>query len=166
MGGISANASASAGASSSAGANPGRTQDPWISYRFIVEIKGVQEGEFQECTGLSVEIKVEPYEEGGLNGFTHKLPGRRSYSNITLKRGVTASTLLLDWLNRVATKEAKGDELKNMSILFLDNTGATVRRWNLTGAFPVKWTAPSLSTTSSSVLIETLEIAFQELTTE
>jgi len=164
--GISANASFSAGASGSGGANPSRTQDPWISYRFIVEFGGVQEAEFQECTGLQVEIKVEPYEEGGNNGFTHKLPGRRTYSNITLKRGVTASTVLLDWLNRLATKEVKGDEIKNISILFVDNTGTTVRRWNLLGAFPTKWTAPSLNTTTSSILIETLEIAFQELAIE
>lgn len=141
----------------------GRTEDPWNSYRFAVEIQGIQEGEFQECTGLQVEVKVEPYEEGGLNGFTHKLPGRRSYSNITLKRGLNSSTLLIDWLDRVATKTAKSSELRNVSILMLDNTGTTVRRYNLTGAFPVKWTGPSLNTTSSTQLVETLEIAFQEM---
>ncbi|HMO54717.1 MAG TPA: phage tail protein [Tepidiformaceae bacterium] len=140
-----------------------RSEDPWNSYRFAIEIQGIQEAEFQECTGMSVEVKVEPYEEGGLNGFTHKLPGRRSYSNITLKRGFTSSTLLIDWLDRVATKSAKASEMRNVSILFLDNTGATLRRWNLSGAFPTKWTGPSLNSTSSTALIETLEIAFQEL---
>jgi phage tail-like protein len=140
-----------------------RSEDPLNSYRFAIEIQGIQEAEFQECTGMQVEVKVEPYEEGGLNGFTHKIPGRRSYSNITLKRGFTTSTLLIDWLDRVATKSAKSAELKSMSILFLDNRGTPVRRWNLKGAFPVKWTGPSLNSTSSTALIETLEIAFQEM---
>lgn len=141
----------------------GRTEDPWTSHRFAVEIQGIQEAEFLECTGLQVEVKVEPYEEGGLNGFTHKIPGRRSYTNITLKRGLTSSTLLLDWLNRVGTKAAKGSELRNVSILMLDHTGTTVRRYNLSGAFPVKWTGPSLNTTASTTLVESLEIAFQEM---
>ena len=140
-----------------------RSEDPWNSYRFAVEIQGVQEAEFLECTGLQVEVKVEPYEEGGLNGFTHKIPGRRSFSNITLKRGLTSSSLLVDWLDRVATKAAKGSELRNVSILLLDNTGTVIRRYNMTGAFPVKWTGPSLNTTNSMGLVETLEIAFQEM---
>jgi phage tail-like protein len=141
----------------------GRSEDPLNSYRFTVEIQGIQEGEFLECTGLQVEVKVEPYEEGGLNGFTHKIPGRRSYSNITLKRGLTTSRQLIDWLDRVATKDAKAEELKNVSILLVDNTGATLRRYNLTGAFPTKWTGPSLNATTSTSLVETLEIAFQEM---
>ena len=140
-----------------------RSEDPWNSYRFAVEIQGIQEAEFLECTGLQVEVKVEPYEEGGLNGFTHKIPGRRSFSNITLKRGLTSSSLLVDWLDRVATKAAKGSELRNVSILLLDNTGTVIRRYNMTGAFPVKWTGPSLNTTNSTGLVETLEIAFQEM---
>jgi phage tail-like protein len=141
----------------------GRTEDPLNSYRFTVEIQGIQEGAFLECTGLQVEVKVEPYEEGGLNGFTHKIPGRRSYSNITLKRGLTTSRQLIDWLDRVATKEVKASELKNLSILLVDNTGATIRRYNLTGAFPTKWTGPSLNTTTSTALVESLELAFQEM---
>ena len=162
--GFEASLNVSVGAQGSGGAGGlGRSEDPWTSHRFVVEIQGIQEGEFQECTGLQVEVKVEPYEEGGLNGFTHKLPGRRSYSNITLKRGLTSSTLLVDWLDRVATKAAKGSELRNVSILMLDHTGTTVRRYNLTGAFPVKWTGPSLNTTTSTQLVESLELAFQEM---
>lgn len=141
-----------------------RTEDPWIGYRFAIEIKGIQEAEFQECTGLQVEVKAEPYEEGGLNGFTHKLVGRRSYTNVTLKRGLTSSTALLDWLDRVGTKSAKRDEMQAMSIILLNSKGNAVRRYNLTGAFPVKWTGPSLNAAASTPLIESLEVAFQEMT--
>jgi phage tail-like protein len=140
-----------------------RTEDPLNSYRFTIEIQGIQEAEFLECTGLQVEVKAEPYEEGGLNGFTHKIPGRRSYSNITLKRGLTTSRRLIDWIDRVGTAAAKGGELRNVSILLVDNTNTTLRRYNLTGAFPTKWTGPSLNATTSTALVESLELAFQEM---
>lgn len=140
-------------------------KDPWLSYKFGIEIQGIQEAVFEECSGISVEVKAEPYEEGGLNGFTHKIPGRRSYSNVTLKRPISASTKLLDWLDRTGTAAAKSDELRNMSILIMDSGGEVMRRYNLFGAFPVKWTGPTLNTTTSTALVETLEIAFQEMTT-
>lgn len=160
--GIEGSINISVGVQSGPGAI-GRTEDPWNSYRFAIEIQGIQEAEFLECSGLQVEVKAEPYEEGGLNGFTHKLPGRRSYSNITLKRGLTSSTQLLDWLDRIGTLDAKGSEVRNVSILLLDHTGTPQRRYNLTGAFPTKWTGPSLNASTSTTLVESVELAFQEM---
>src|SRR4051794_41036056 len=64
-------------------------------------------GGFSECTGLEMSLQVEDYREGGNNGTVLKFPGRVSWGNITLKKGVGVgssgvgaagvSTSLWDW---------------------------------------------------------------------
>lgn len=140
--------------------------DPSIGYRFAVEISGIQEALFTECSGFDTKIDVEEYKEGGVNDYVHKLPGRQSYSNITLKRGMTASTELWGWLNRLSTTTTKKDEKKDISVVLYDGKGGEKLRWNLTKAYPVKWSSPSMQTDSSSVLVESLELTFQEFALE
>ena len=48
--------------------------DPFMGYNFLVEIGGVVIGGFSEVSGLSSEIELESYQEGGLNGFVLKFP--------------------------------------------------------------------------------------------
>jgi phage tail-like protein len=141
-------------------------QNPFVGYHFVVEISGIQEARFTECSGLEAKIDVEEYKEGGVNDFVHRLPGRRSFSTLTLKRGMTNSMHLWDWLNRVATAEAKASEKQNISIVLYNKAAAEVLRWNLIGAFPVKWSSPTLQSDQSSVFIETLELTFQEFSVQ
>jgi phage tail-like protein len=138
--------------------------DPHQVFRFTVEVAGIREAQFTECSGFEMKIDVEEYKEGGLNDYVHKLPGRQSFSNVTLKRGVISSVELWDWLHRIATKKAKKEEKKNMSVVLYDGQGREQLRWNLISAYPVKWTTPSMQTDQSSVLIESLELAYQEFT--
>ncbi|MGB4863426.1 MAG: phage tail protein [Tepidiformaceae bacterium] len=138
--------------------------DQNVLFRFSVEISGIQEALFTECSGFEAKVEVEEYKEGGLNDYVHKLPGRQSYANITLKRGMTNSVELWDWLNRLATKSAKRDEKKDISVVLRDGKGDEILRWNLTKAYPVKWTSPTMQTDQSSIMVETLELAFQEVT--
>ena len=56
---------------------------------FILKVDGREIGEFMEVSGLEVTVAVEDVEEGGQNGFVHKLPGRMTWPNIVLKRGIT-----------------------------------------------------------------------------
>jgi phage tail-like protein len=138
--------------------------DPWLGFSFAVEISGIQEARFTECSGFEAKLDVEEYKEGGLNDYVHKLPGRRSFSNLTLKRGVISSVELWEWLHRVTTKAEKKDEKKNMSVVLYNAKADEVLRWNLIGAYPIKWSAPSMQTDQSSVLVESLELAYQEFT--
>jgi phage tail-like protein len=138
--------------------------DPWLGFSFAVEISGIQEARFTECSGFEAKLDVEEYKEGGLNDYVHKLPGRRSFSNLTLKRGVISSLDLWEWLHRVTTKSQKKDEKKNMSVVLYNAKAEEVLRWNLIAAYPIKWSAPSMQTDQSSVLVESLELAYQEFT--
>lgn len=130
--------------------------DPYLGAHFFVEIEGVDQGGFTECTGLQAEVEVTDYQEGGNNGFVHKLPGRTKFANVVLKHGMIASTDLWDWFQDVS----RGDfERKDVSVVLYNSEQEEVRRWNLRQAFPSKWVGPAFNATNAAVAIESLELA-------
>ncbi|MCC7366409.1 MAG: phage tail protein [Dehalococcoidia bacterium] len=143
---------------------PGTLVDALGSFRFAVEINGITQAMFDECTGLEGKTEVFEYKEGGLNNHSHKLPGPVTFSNITLKWGMTEDSAMWDWYNRVITKKDKSAELRPVSIVQYNSTHVEVQRWNLTGAFPVKWTGPSFNAAQSNNAVNSMELAFGELT--
>ena len=91
--------------------------DPYKNFKFRVEIAGITVAGFSECTGLSTEISVIEYREGG-DQFTRKLPGLHKVGDITLKRGVTTSAELQTWHSN--TLQGIPDR-RNGSIILLDD---------------------------------------------
>ena len=81
---------------------------------FMFEVDGVEIGRFMEVNGLEVNVATEDLEEGGENNYVHKLPGRMSWPNITLKRGITQNDTLLAWLNKSSGEQfsANGNVLQ------------------------------------------------------
>src|SRR5205814_2101195 len=67
---------------------------------FLVEVDGASIGRFTEVQGLEITIDVQEIPEGGQNSFVHKVPGRMTWPNIVLKRGLTESDNLIAWLNK------------------------------------------------------------------
>jgi phage tail-like protein len=129
------------------------------NYRFLVEISGLVVGGFSAVSGLESTTDVEERQEGGLNGYVHKLPTQTRFSNLTLKRGMCDSSDLWDWYQGVAYGNGKSVSRKDGSIILRDRLGKEVCRWNFTGAFPVKWVGPELNAMSSEIAVETLELA-------
>ncbi len=128
--------------------------DPYKNFHFRVEIGGIQQAGFSECSGLASEIAVIEYREGGEIG-SRKLPGRISYHDITLKRGVTNSRELYDWHR--AALQGQVDR-RNGSILLLDESGNEVVRWNFVNAWPRKWEGPELKAKGNDVALESLTL--------
>jgi len=155
---VSFDASIEAGIQITAG---GSRQDPLLDYNFAVEIEGLVAGGFSEVSGLEVELEVQDYREGGVNGFIHKRAGPAKYaSNIVLKRGMTDNLVLWNWYWNAVQGVI---DRKNVSILLLDESGEEKVRWNFEQAYPVKWTGPSLRATANEVAIESLELAHNGL---
>src|SRR5512139_293736 len=103
--------------------NPGTVVDPLSTHRFAIEIDGLVLGAFDECAGLAATLDVYEYKEGGLNGYTHKLPGRLSWGNITLKWGTTDSTKLWEWLKAINAATNKSRHYRNCSIIQFTSSG-------------------------------------------
>ena len=133
---------------------------PQQSGRFLVEIGSEVVANFQECTGLSMEVEIQEYSAGGENEFIYKLPGRVKYTNITLKCGVTDNKQFASWRPKIEGGKIS-IERKNISIILLSHAGETVRTWQVAEAFPIKWTGPDMRVSSMEVAIESLELVHE-----
>jgi len=138
----------------------GQRVDPYKGFNFRVELDGIQQGGFQEVSGLDASTDAQDYREGTDPNHVRKLTGLNKYSAITLKRGITDSAELWEWRLTVINGKA---ERRTGSIILLDDAGQEKLRWSFKEAWPSKWTGPSFNSTSSAVAIETLEITHEEV---
>ena len=140
----------------------GTRNDPYMGFKFVVELGGVVVAGFSEVTGLQVEVEVQEYREGGLNEYMHKRVGPTRYpSNLVLKHGITDKRELWKWHQDVAHGKV---ERKNGSIILLNPAGDEVWRWNFEGAYPVRWNGPDLRANTAEVAVETLELVHRGIT--
>jgi phage tail-like protein len=126
--------------------------DPYRSFNFLVEIDGITQAGFQECSGLDSQTASIDYREGGDQNLIRKLPGLNSFSALSLKRGITDSDELWKWRQSVVDGKA---DLRNGSVVLLDETGAEKLRWNFKRAWPSKWTGPAFNATGNAIAVET-----------
>lgn len=131
------------------------------AFRFSVIIDGVPAAVFSECTLPSLEVDVHEQKEGGYNGGTHLLPGPVKAGRITLKSGLSQTGVLLRWYQSVAYGKA-AEAARNLTIVMYNSKGIPIMRLNFSGAYPVKWTGPTLRSSDSAMAIESLELAFSE----
>lgn len=138
----------------------GERVDPFFDFRFKVELDELIVGGFSQVQGLEMELGTEEYEEGGVNQYTHVLPTRVTYPNITLQRGITESEELWEWVTASLYGTAKR---KNGRIILLDSTGEEMKGWEFLQGYPVRWEGPEFTADQGDVAIETLEIAHHGL---
>ena len=146
-------------------ASSGQRTELHAAFRFAVQIDGITEAVFTECTLPSLEVEVHQQMEGGLNNAVHQLPGRVRAGKITLKRGIATSSDLLGWYVDVAQGKIS-DSQRKVSVVMYDSLSEEVLRWNFEDVFPSKWTGPSFTSGSDQIAIETLELSYQSLDVE
>jgi phage tail-like protein len=133
--------------------------DPYKGFRFLVEIAGIQQAGFSECSGLGSQVEVVEYREGNEPNQVRKLPGKVIYPDIVLKWGITTSRELYDWHLAVINGNL---QRKTGSIVLLDDQGNAAVRWNFEDAWPSKWEGPSLNARSNQVAIESLTLTCEK----
>ena len=134
-------------------------QSTHAGFRFVVDVGGFTQGVFTECVLPAIEWEIEEVKEGGLNAFTHQLPGRRKGIRLTLKNGLGTGELI-DWYIKTLSEEFIR---KPVTVTLKDVQRNPVLTWKLEQAFPVKWTGPQLKTSENSIAIQTLELACGEI---
>jgi phage tail-like protein len=117
-------------------------------------------GNFLEVSGLSVEYETHEYAEGGRNDFVYRHRGRMKQSNLTLKRGLTSTAVLLDWV----MQRAPLDQPQDLQIIFKTADNEVLRTFGFIYAVPVRWTGPNASIGANTVATESLEIAHRGFT--
>jgi phage tail-like protein len=141
--------------------NPRSFHKKW---KFIVEIDGVRHAGFQKCSELSVEVANVQYFEGG-SLIPNKSPGRLTFADVTLERGATQDRDLFTRFQDVAiTSSGLGlpdvGYKRNLDIVQQDRDGTTLRRWSLTGAWPVKFVAGEWDNESDENVIEQVTLTY------
>ncbi|ANB72003.1 phage tail protein [Paraburkholderia phytofirmans] len=141
---------------------------PATSHRFSVTfwldrmpVPSVVDSSFQRIAGLSREWNVSAYSEGGENLRNRYFAEKIQHGSLTLERGVMALTPLSIMVN-AQLLTGKVMYLDAVITLF-DVDTLPLCNWLITKALPVRWHTSNLDATSSRVLINTLELRYQEM---
>ena len=135
--------------------------DPYLVSNFRVEIDNIPSATFSEIIGLDLSIDIVDYRTGSsIPLAAEKLPGLVHYPNITMKRGLTQNLDLWNWVKNILSGVS---DKRNMSIVLQDAQHNDVIRWNVTNAWPCKWSGPDLKSGSSEGAIEEIEICHEGL---
>jgi phage tail-like protein len=139
-------------------------RDPLVGFHYGIEVQGVVNGYFTECSGIGSEhelIEHKIVDEKGRESI-QKIPGRLKWQDITLKRGITSNMDIWDWRDQIVQGKVE-DARKNGSIVMFDQAGDEVARWNFENAWPLKVSGPSMKADSNEFGIEELVITHEGL---
>ena len=133
-----------------------------VVFESIATESTVMDGRFQEVTGFGVEISTEEIDEGGENRFTHRVPKKTKYGNLVLKRGLMTGTGMQKWLDNAFNNFEF--QPVNLKVNLLDQEHNAIVSWDFVRAYPVKWSTTDLKAQDNSLVIESLELAYQFFT--
>jgi phage tail-like protein len=133
--------------------------NPYLNYNFLVDIGEGDELGFSEVVLPAGELEVVEYRVGSeQTSSARKLPGRASYANVVLRRGIAGRLELFEWWTVVRDGSPAR---RNVTITLLDEQRNPVQRWLLRNAWPAKLDFGSLNALGNEVAIETLELAHE-----
>jgi len=137
-------------------------------WKFVVEIDQFTSAGFQKASELSVEVANIEYHEGG-SLIPNKSPGRLKFADVTLERGATKDQDLFDWMSEVADAAANAGLVepkfkRNVDLVQQDRDGSTLRRWSLSGAWPIKFVAGAWDNEADENVIESVTLTYDFFT--
>jgi phage tail-like protein len=133
---------------------------PPVAFYFnviVVGIKGANEGNFQEVTGLGFKMETTPIIEGGENRFVHRFPVPAKYDNLVLKRGMLVGSPLIDWAKDAIEQFTFKPTTVVVSLMDLK---ASVAVWKFINAYPVGLKFSELKAQDNAIMLETLELSY------
>ena len=150
---------------------------PLTKMNFLVNVDGLTGGTaaFNEVTGIEASVDVIEFRQGNSNSLAPvKIPGLVKHGNITLKMGYTIGNGFKKWIQDCVSETRGAMNRKTITIELLDirdgSPNATYETtkgnilWLLKDAWVTKYSGPDLNASTSEVAIETVEIAYEELT--
>lgn len=133
---------------------------PYRNYRYLLEIDGIAEAAFSECTIPEVSTEAIEYREGNEPPTVRKLGGLISYGDLTMQRGVTESLALYEWWQLV--EQGNVDEARrSIAVVMLDEEGSPGPRFEFRDAWVSQYDAPDLNATGNEVAVESITVAHE-----
>lgn len=136
---------------------------------FRMEIEGIPVSYWTTCSEIKAVVEVVEQHEGGNSEVADKSPGKVSYPNVTLTRGVTKNKDAFDWYGQVhnaadGTGEPDDSIKRNPVLVEVDRKGNTLRRITLNGAWPCEFGAGDWDGKASENVMESLTLCYQNFT--
>ena len=136
--------------------------DPAVGFHFAVVFElfpqTPNDFRFQEVSGLTADIETEEIKEGGENRFTHKVPIRTKYSDLTLKRGVFVGSGIVEWCKKAI--EEQDIRPTNVLISLLNDMHLPLHSWYVINAFPTQWAISEFKAQESAIVVESLKLNY------
>jgi phage tail-like protein len=138
-------------------------QKPRPTNHFRLNVGGKEAiGQFREVSGLDSEQEIVEQKEVDANGqpVIIKVPGNLKWSNIELKRGIDVNKGLWEWRYMV---ESKGPDAARTDCILelLDYDGSAIATYNITQAWPSKYTGASMNAGSNEIAVEGITICHE-----
>ena len=150
---------------------------PLTKMNFLVSIPDLagSMAAFSEVTGIEASVDVVEFRQGNAHSLAPvKIPGLVKHGNITLKMGYTIGNGFKKWIQDCVSETRGAMPRKTVTIELLDirdgspnSSYETVKNnivWILKEAWVTKYSGPDLNASASEVAIETVELAYEELT--
>jgi phage tail-like protein len=117
---------------------------------------------YQEVSGLTVSAEFESLSEGGENRFTHQLPTRLNYGDLTLKRAAPVGSGVSWWARQALEKF----EFKpaNLLISLLTKEHLPICNWYVVNAIPKRLDIGTFNAMQSEIVTETLVLSYHYFT--
>jgi phage tail-like protein len=136
---------------------------PFTGFHFLVVFEifpqEPNDARFQDVTGLTVDVNLDTYNEGGENRFVHRLPGRSRYSDLVLKRGMTLVSGVTAWCQD--SIENFNYKPTNMLISLLNEQHLPVSSWYIVNAIPIKYDISGLNAEQGQIVIESMTLRYE-----
>lgn len=146
---------------------PDNVVRPFIAFNFAVEINvpGVStricSAAFSDCDGLEMTMDVKTIREGGNNARQIRLTGPINVGVLTLKRGMTKSFDLWDWMTRMQTQPSLRADAE--VVMFAADGRTEQARFILSRCVPAKLKAPAFNAKDGGVAIEEFQLAYESI---
>jgi len=137
-------------------------KDPQVVDHFSLEIQGVEEATFQQCSIGDSSHDVIEHRETDKSGkqYITKQPGNLKFGDIVLKQGITESMDLYNWRQMVV--DGKIDQArKNGSVVLRDSQNNAIAIYSFKRGWPSKYKPADVNTTTAAVAVHEITLAVE-----
>ncbi len=141
--------------------------DPYRNFRFKVKWDGQYVAGLTKMGALKRTTEMVEFREAGENITSRKLPGKSSYTAVSLEAGITYDTTFEDWANLVNdfashSITSLGEFRKNITVDVFNEAGVKALSYNLYRAWVSEYQAlPDLDAGANAVAITTIKLEFE-----
>lgn len=130
--------------------------DTLVAFRFVVTVGNVIFG-FSKISGITKDVEVEQYQEGGCNDYVHLfVKPVSSAKTLSLEKGVLQFGISPFYL--------VGEPIDSLTIEVLNRLGILVKRYLFRNLIVTKWDVQELNASTNGILIDHFELQYEEFT--